>query len=112
MSHISTHVLNNAIGEPAVGLSIAVYFQREEKWDLIATGTTNQDGRLPDLYEPEGGIQAGIYRIRFSTGDYFSSLGVKPFYPWAEVVFTAAEDQSYHIPLLLSNFGYSTYRGS
>ena len=112
MSHISTHVLNNTIGEPAAGLSIAVYVQREEKWELIAKGTTNKDGRLSDVYEPEGGIQAGIYRIRFSTGEYFSSLGQEPFYPWAEVVFTAAKDQSYHIPLLLSNFGYSTYRGS
>lgn len=112
MSHISTHILNTVTGEPAIGLNIDLYFQKGDEWDLVANGTTNNDGRISQLYEPEKGIQEGVYRIRFGTGEYFLSLGEQPFYPWAEVVFMASKKESYHIPLLLSYFGYSTYRGS
>lgn len=115
-SPVTTHVLNTATGRPAANLLIKMYrvtgTAESETLSLINSGRTNVDGRLPGLLTKEQ-FTAGIYKIRFETQDYFSQTGTEGFYPYAEVIFTIKDvDQHYHIPLLLSPYSYSTYRGS
>lgn len=113
MSQITTHVLDTAKGIPASGISISL--QRplgEDKWENITSGITNSDGRVPDFLADDKIIAPGIYRMLFSTKAYFDKDGVKGFYPEVPVIFEINDTQHYHIPLLLSPFGYSTYRGS
>lgn len=109
MNSISTHVLDTAQGKPAADLPIRLEFKEGETWKELASGKTNSDGRLPGLL-PEGQApSAGIYRMTFDTAAY----NPEGFYPKAVIEFQIrATDQHYHIPLLLSPFGYSTYRGS
>ena len=113
MSPITTHALDTSLGRPAQGLTITLS-QRDDQgaWMRLASGVTNEDGRITDLLEA-GSLQAGIYQMRFETGAYHTALGVKGFYPEASIVFEVKDaGQHYHIPLLISPFGYSTYRGS
>lgn len=108
MSYITAHVLDATAGTPAAGIDVALETGAGES---IATAVTNDDGRVPEL-GPET-LEAGHYRITFSTGDYFAGRGQATFYPHVAVDFTVAEGQRhYHVPLLLSPFAYSTYRGS
>lgn len=112
MSQITSHVLDTARGLPAAGLSVALAQRIGEDWKPLTEATTNADGRAPGLVT-DGSLPAGIYRLRFDTGSYFAQMGVEAFYPWVEVVFSlAAGGDHYHVPLLLSPYGYSTYRGS
>lgn len=108
---ISTHVLDTSKGRPADG--IAVVLEREENDDTfteIAGGSTDADGRLVMI---EGEPQAGTYRLRFAIGEYFWRQGYRTFFPLAEITFVVEKTtEKYHVPLLLSPFGYSTYRGS
>lgn len=113
MSTISTHILDTACGKPARGIRITL--QRStaaHEWEDIAMGSTNADGRVPDLLPKDTKLAEGIYRIRFDVSAYFSEHRTKSFYPYIEVVFELAADGHYHVPLLLSPWGYSTYRGS
>nr|AAI22323.1 HIU hydrolase [Danio rerio] len=81
-------------------------------WNILTTGITNDDGRCPGLITKENFI-AGVYKMRFETGKYWDALGETCFYPYVEIVFTITNtSQHYHVPLLLSRFSYSTYRGS
>lgn len=113
MSSISTHILDTALGRPAANVSITLSKQDSEHWQTIGSGKTNQDGRVPDLCEYLPSLVAGTYKIHFDTKAYFLSMKNPIFYPYAEVVFMIDYNQQhYHIPLLLSPFGYSTYRGS
>ena len=111
-SPITTHVLDMALGCPARGLAITLEKQEASgEWKKQANGKTNDDGRIADLISGE--LQTGVYRMTFKTGPYFIEQKVKHFYPYVQVVFEIHEtDQHYHVPLLLSPFGYSTYRGS
>lgn len=110
MSGITTHILDTARGCPAAGVPIRLDFW-DGTWTTLGEGVTNEDGRLPGLLE-EAPV-AGRYRMTFETGEYFSALGIEGFYPYAQVVFDLHDvDAHYHVPLLLSPFGYSTYRGS
>ena len=112
MSPITTHVLDTARGCPAQGVPIALHQQADEGWLPLADGVTNADGRIADLLTA-GQLRPGVYRMTFDTGAYFKKNGVDGFYPTAAIVFSIDKvDQHYHIPLLLSPFGYSTYRGS
>ena len=112
MSPITTHVLDTARGGPAAGVPIRLEVQEAGAWRELAAGVTNSDGRVHGLL-PEGGLEARTYRMSFETGVYFTSLGLKGFYPYAQIVFEIHEpEEHYHVPLLLSPFGYSTYRGS
>jgi len=112
MSPITTHVLDTARGQPAAGLPIRLDRQVGHGWSELASGVTNADGRIANLMA-EGALEAATYRMCFDTGIYFAAQGVPGFYPYVEVVFTiTAPDEHYHVPLLLSPFGYSTYRGS
>jgi 5-hydroxyisourate hydrolase len=114
MSTISTHVLDTARGRPAEGLPIRLSIREgDDSWRELASGTTNDDGRVRDFL-PEGtSLAPAVYRMHFDTGAYFGAQGTRGFYPYADIVFEIhAPDEHYHVPLLLSPFGYSTYRGS
>ncbi|KAM7424027.1 hypothetical protein PAMA_000407 [Pampus argenteus] len=113
-SPLSTHVLNTAMGVPGSNMALNLYRQdpSTEAWSLIVTGTTNNDGRCPGLITQQM-FTPGVYKIRFETGQYWASMGETSFYPYVEIVFTINDPgQKYHVPLLLSRFSYSTYRGS
>jgi 5-hydroxyisourate hydrolase len=113
MSQITTHVLDTARGCPAKGVPIELSFQKDGIWLSIAKGTTNSDGRIADLLASDVKLTAGLYRVHFNTKRYFDSNNEIGFYPFVEVVFQLDDHSShYHIPLLLSAYGYSTYRGS
>lgn len=113
-SPITTHVLDTALGRPAAGVPVRLEFQaQEDVFQEIARGVTDADGRVSDLLPPETAVARGIYRITFDTGVYYYATGELGFYPSVTVLFRIEhEDQHYHIPLLLSPYGYTTYRGS
>ncbi|MBK05018.1 MAG: hydroxyisourate hydrolase [Deltaproteobacteria bacterium] len=111
-SPITTHVLDTMTGSPAAGLAIKLLQKQDEQYVQLASGYTNNDGRIVDLLEP-GSLTPGIYQMHFDTGEYHHAAGLKGFYPEAVITFeVVSTDEHYHIPLLLSPFGYSTYRGS
>ena len=116
MSAITTHVLDVARGRPAAG--VAVVLERSqggepEAWQSIGRGLTDADGRVKTLLEPGAVLVAGIHRLSFATGAYFAAQDVAAFYPEVRITFTVTDPaQHHHVPLLLSPFGYSTYRGS
>jgi len=109
---ISTHVLDTSRGQPAVGVPVILERDEAGDWVELARGVTDTDGRLSGLL-PTGPPTAGDYRLRFLTAAYFARVGDAIFYPEVilQVRFTAPGGK-YHLPLLLSPFGYSTYRGS
>ena len=110
MSTLSTHVLDTALGRPAAG--VAVTLAREDGTTLGA-GVTDDDGRVRELLPAGRPLGAGTYRLRFDVGAYFARGGREAFYPEVAVVFrVGARDEHYHVPLLVSPYGYSTYRGS
>ncbi|EAQ99153.1 hydroxyisourate hydrolase [Congregibacter litoralis] len=113
MSQITTHILDTARGCPAAGVPLALFHRQDSDWVEIASGTTNEDGRVAGLLDGDRVLPAGTYRMHFATGGYFSALDLNIFYPYVDVVFNLDDGgEHYHIPLLLSPFGYSTYRGS
>lgn len=104
MSTLSTHVLDTASGEPAAGIQVHVSRSGEDRWEELARVHTDDDGRASGF----GDLPPGTYRLGFETGAYGNE-----FYPFVHVVFLVEEGPShYHVPLLLSPFGYTTYRGS
>jgi 5-hydroxyisourate hydrolase len=112
MSKISTHVLDTARGRPAAGISVSLALRTGESWTELAASPTDADGRVNNLLPGNVKHFTGTYRLRFETGDYFKAQDVAAFYPFVEVVFTVSEDRPHHVPLLVSPFGYSTYRGT
>lgn len=113
MSAITTHVLDVSLGRPAAGVAVRLLMRGQEDWVAIGSGVTDDDGRVGDLLEPDHAIEAGDYRLEFATGHYFADQGRDSFYPTVQIAFrVASRDEHYHVPLLLSPFGYSTYRGS
>jgi 5-hydroxyisourate hydrolase len=113
MSTISTHVLDTARGRPAAGVPVTLEVEAAGGWQMVGQGTTNADGRLSDLISAEASLDAGVYRLSFDTARYFAGQQLESFYPQVTVVFKVSDAaQHYHVPLLLSPFGYSTYRGS
>ncbi|WP_224362380.1 hydroxyisourate hydrolase [Hyalangium versicolor] len=114
MSTLSTHVLDTQWGRPAAGVPILLEAQeRGGGWRELARGTTNSDGRVKDFLPAGTNLEPGIYRMTFDTAAYFSAHSVRGFYPYVSVVFEIhSAGEHYHVPLLLSPFGYSTYRGS
>jgi 5-hydroxyisourate hydrolase len=112
MSRLTSHVLDTALGCPASGLGLRLDVQVGGGWRPIGMAVTDADGRVPDLLAGAP-LEAGIYRITFETGPYFAATGRPAFYPRVEVTFdVTVPAQHHHVPLLLSPFGYSTYRGS
>ncbi len=113
MTAITTHVLDTSSGRPAAGVPVTLEIEAAGGWKLVGKGTTNADGRIVDLAPKESRIEAGMYRLTFDTAKYFASHKLIGFYPQVSVVFQIDDSrQHYHMPLLLSPFGYSTYRGS
>lgn len=113
MSAITTHVLDTSRGRPAEGVPATLAIEAPGGWKLLGKGTTNADGRISDLLPEDHLLEAGVYRLVFNTGKYFAAHKLESFYPQVTVVFRIeAPAQHYHVPLLLSPFGYSTYRGS
>jgi 5-hydroxyisourate hydrolase len=109
---ITTHVLDTALGIP--GKNIAIELERQDAgvWILVGAGITDSDGRLRTLTS-EGPVQPATYRIRFVIAPYFESHATASFFPLVEIQFTITDGNAhYHVPLLLSPYGYSTYRGS
>ena len=115
MSTISTHVLDTALGRPADGIHVTLDRLGEggDQATRLGSGHTDADGRLRDFIAPGVALGAGVFRLRFDTGEYFARTKRESFYPEVVVVFTVrSSDEHYHVPVLLSPFGYSTYRGS
>ena len=114
MPGVTTHVLDTSRGWPASGILVRLE-QRAgaDEWRPVGTGHTNTDGRVSDLVPAGTTLVPGQYRLTFETQPYFASQSVPAFYPSVVVTFEAAAGEvQYHVPLLLSPFGYSTYRGS
>ncbi|MGZ4808988.1 MAG: hydroxyisourate hydrolase [Thermoanaerobaculia bacterium] len=106
MAGITTHVLDTAKGKPAQGVAITLEVMRT-KWEVVSRGSTDADGRLRTLTEGKA-LERAQYRLTFATGDYNQG-----FFPEVVITFRVEDvSQHYHVPLLLSPFGYSTYRGS
>jgi 5-hydroxyisourate hydrolase len=106
---LSTHVLDATSGRPAAGVTVRLESRSDGQWHPVAEARTDADGRIPGLGTPG----AGTHRISFDTGRYFAALGVATFYPEVSVVFEITDAGAHHhVPLLLSPFAYSTYRGS
>ncbi|WP_448547892.1 hydroxyisourate hydrolase [Thalassotalea fusca] len=113
MSQITTHILDTTRGLPAQAVPISLYAKQGDSWEKLAEGKTNDDGRIPDLLMAEQTLPAGTYRMHFETQAYFEANNEQGFYPYVDIVFDIDSSGShYHIPLLLTAFGYSTYRGS
>ena len=111
-SPITTHVLDTSIGRPAAGVEIVLAKKSSDQWQVLASGRTNNDGRIADWMEPDS-LEVGDYRITFKTGEYFESSATDAFYPQVQIEFKVCDpNQHYHVPLLLNPYGYSTYRGS
>ncbi|MGO4998117.1 hydroxyisourate hydrolase [Oceanisphaera sp. W20_SRM_FM3] len=110
---LSVHVLNLENGLPSPGVEVVLEQQNGDNWTKLNTGMTNEQGRIPALY-PEGKkLEQGVYRVTFETGDWFKKHDTATFFPEVPVIFSAdASVEHYHIPLLLSPYGFSTYRGN
>ena len=109
---ISTHVLDAAAGTPAAGMALRLERLDDGRPQPLGAGITNSDGRCPELGR-DLQLSAGVHRIGFETGAWFAERGQRTFYPVVEVVFEVTDPQAHHhVPLLLSPFAYSTYRGS
>ncbi|MGW0519725.1 hydroxyisourate hydrolase [Crossiella sp. NPDC003009] len=108
MMAISTHVLDAALGRPAAGVRVHLEHLDNAVWTQVAEGVTDADGRLRDLP-----IAEGAHRLFFHTGPYLAATGRPVFYPEVVISFLVADPaEHHHVPLLLSPFAYSTYRGS
>ena len=109
---ITTHVLDLARGRPAAGVGVLLSVRAGDGWRGLGRATTDADGRARD-FGSDGPLAAGAYRLRFETGDWFRGEGLDAFWPHVEVAFEVTDPAAHHhVPLLLSPFGYSTYRGS
>lgn len=111
MSGITTHILNVANGFPASAVPVRLERCAGEEWDLLSETVTDGDGRAR-LYPADEVLTPGDYRITFDTLAYFTASDSEGFYPTVQIVFTVRDERHHHVPLLLSPFGYSTYRGS
>ncbi|MGC8120783.1 hydroxyisourate hydrolase [Marinobacter sp. VGCF2001] len=110
---LSVHVLNIENGLPSPDVTVTLERHEDGKWVELSEAVTNEQGRISALY-PEGeSLEEGTYRVVFETGDWFAERNAKTFFPEIPVVFTMDGSLAhYHVPLLLSSYGYSTYRGN
>lgn len=112
MSQITTHILDTSRGKPGEEITVVLSQQQAEGWKQLALGTTDSQGRNADLLSDDIKLESGVYRLRFETREYFEKLGVLSFYPFIEITFNVTGDEHYHIPVLISPFGFTTYRGT
>ncbi len=110
---ISTHILDTALGRPAIGVPVTLSRQVDDTWLIINEAITDADGRCKYLLPESQSLHQGNYRVHFDTSTYYKHQQLKGLYPYVEIVFEIANtEQHYHIPLLLTANGYTTYRGS
>ncbi|MGE4501639.1 MAG: hydroxyisourate hydrolase [Thiomicrospira sp.] len=110
---LSVHVLNIQNGLPGAGIEVALAYYDNERWISLKESVTNQQGRISALYPSQGTIKKGVYKVTFKTGKWMSQNNTKTFFPEIPVIFEVDGTLShYHIPLLLSPYGFSTYRGN
>ena len=110
---LSSHILDVSKGQPAPGVTIKLekLTQKNNKWSVVAEKKTDENGRVPDFL-PSDKSNLGIYKLTYFTKDYFQKQGTESFYPFIDVVFEIKDENHYHVPITLSAFGYSTYRGN
>ena len=110
---LSVHILNQQTGLPSAGVTVKLEHKEGDKWVNLSSAVTDTDGRIPALYPAHKTMALGDYKVTFKTGAYFSALKQDTFFPEIPVVFHVTKmNQHLHVPLLLSQYGYSTYRGS
>lgn len=110
---ISTHVLDLSSGKPAAGVYVLLARVADGQRDKLASGVTDSDGRIKNMGRRGVKLGTGVYELTFETGAYFASKGVQSFHPVVTITIELRDTaQHYHVPLLLSPFGYTTYRGS
>lgn len=110
---VSVHVLNLQDGLPSPGVSVTLEEKEGSAWKLLNTASTNEQGRVNALYPADTKLEKGTYRVTFKTGAWFKQHKAETFFPEVPVIFTVdGSVPHYHIPLLLSPYGYSTYRGN
>ena len=109
---LSTHILDTSLGRPAAGVSLVLSKQVDGRWNEISRGATDADGRGRTLLG-DAPLEQATYKLRFEIAPYFAAQHITSLYPYVEIVFAVSEaSQHYHIPLLLTANGYTTYRGS
>ena len=110
---LSSHILDVSRGTPAIGVTIKLekYNEQLKKWNFIDERTTDTNGRVSDFLNSEKS-NLGIYKLTYYTSDYFKKNNTESFYPFIEVVFQIKDNNHYHVPITLSAYGYSTYRGN
>ncbi|MBT0767492.1 hydroxyisourate hydrolase [Kineosporia sp. J2-2] len=112
MAGLSTHVLDSGTGTPAAAMLVGLEQRSATGWSALATAHTDSDGRIRD-WGSDVIVTAGVFRLTFGTGEWFAQQGRECFYPEVAVTFSIVDDDGhFHVPLLLSAFAYSTYRGS
>ncbi|WP_447648795.1 hydroxyisourate hydrolase [Pseudomonas abietaniphila] len=110
---LSVHVLNLENGLPSPGVKVELEQKAGDSWRMLSSATTDEQGRISALYPDGKTLEAGAYRVVFKTGEYFKQASRETFFPEIPVIFEIKDSaQHYHIPLLLSPYGFSTYRGS
>jgi 5-hydroxyisourate hydrolase len=114
MKRISTHILDTARGKPAAAVLVRLELRESSgSWRRLSSATTDSDGRCTQLLPETEPLTEGTYRLTFDTADYFEAQGVQTLYPYVEIAFRVANGEShFHIPLLVSPNGYTTYRGT
>jgi 5-hydroxyisourate hydrolase len=111
-SPITVHVLDSSRGKAGAGLAVVLERAEGKEWQEMGKEKTNDNGRIDKLLPGDKPMAAGIYRLVFDTGTYFAESKTKTFYPKIVVIFEIIDPKEhYHVPLILSPFGYSTYRG-
>ncbi|WP_085841539.1 hydroxyisourate hydrolase [Enterobacter asburiae] len=109
---LSVHILDQQTGMPPSDVTVTLEKQ-QDKWTSIASGKTDHDGRIKSLYPQDQDMQPGVYKVTFKTAEYFQGKNLDSFFPEIPVLFTVTRtNEKLHIPLLLSQYGYSTYKGS
>ncbi len=110
---LSTHILDTSLGRPAAGMSVILERETGASWTTLNRVTSDEDGRCKSLLPESQPLEGGVYRLRFATAAYFASRRVLTLYPCIDIIFeVTSPEEHYHIPLLLTANGYTTYRGS
>ncbi len=110
---LSSHILDITTGKPATNVKITLSKKdKQDNWIKVDEKNTDSNGRIKDFLKQDGKDNTGVYKLTFHTSPYFKSLGQKSFYPFIEVVFELVDKEHYHVPITLSPYGYSTYRGN
>ena len=110
---ISTHVLDTSTGRPASGVRVTLEHRVGQSWKSVGAATTDGDGRVKELLPAAATLERGFYRLHFETGAYFEARGASAFHPAVTIEVEVREPaEHHHVPLLVTPFGYTTYRGS